>query len=102
MKSIKVILNPVAGRGISARAKFDIEKIFREENLDFDLVCTEGYLHAAKLAEQAKKDGFEIVVAVGGDGTCNEVINGLIAASKNDCRFAILCAISALPLFCSL
>ena len=77
----KIILNPVAGRGYSAKAEPEICKFLKNEGVDFDLVHTERNGHAIELAEQAINDGFEIVVAAGGDGTTNEVINGLMTAS---------------------
>jgi len=42
--------------------------MLREHNLDFDIVLTERPWHAAELAQQAAASGFDIVVAVGGDG----------------------------------
>ena len=81
MKKIKVILNPVAGKGYSGRAEPKIRQYLKEAGLDFDLVRTQKRGHGIELAEQAVKDGFDLVVAAGGDGTTNEVVNGLIAAS---------------------
>lgn len=81
VKTIKVILNPVAGKGFSGRAEPRIRQFLKEAGTDFDLVRTRKRGHAIELAEQAVKDGFETVVAAGGDGTTNEVMNGLIAAS---------------------
>ncbi len=78
---MKVILNPVAGRGYSAKAEPEIRKHLESLKLDYDLVQTREKWHAAELAKQAKRDKFDVVVAVGGDGTTNEVINGLLAAS---------------------
>ena len=50
--------------------------------LDFDLVRTERPWHAAELAQQATQEGYGVVVAVGGDGTANEVLNGLMLAKQ--------------------
>lgn len=81
MGPIKVILNPVAGRGYGSKAEPQIRAYLKEEGLDFDLTRTEGHWHAAELAEEAATAGFEVIVAAGGDGTTNEVVNGLMAAS---------------------
>src|SRR5436305_549771 len=47
--------------------------------VDLRVVHTERRGHAAALAEQAAADGLDVVVALGGDGTVNEVVNGLLA-----------------------
>lgn len=82
-ESTRVILNPAAGRGYGARVEPRLRRLLKAQGLEFDLIRTEGPWHAAELAEHAAKDGFSSVVAVGGDGTANEVINGLMAASTD-------------------
>src|SRR3990172_5360976 len=47
-----------------------------------DRVRTEGPMHAPELSERGAADGYDVVVAVGGDGTANEVINGLMRAQE--------------------
>ena len=47
--------------------------------LKLDVVHTDRRGHAAELAGQAARDGFDLVVVHGGDGTVNEVVNGLLA-----------------------
>jgi len=84
MNPFKIILNPIAGRGYGARSEAEIRRLLEAEGVEFDLVRTEGYWHAARLAEQAVRDGFEIIVAAGGDGTVHEVVNGLMATAKAD------------------
>jgi diacylglycerol kinase (ATP) len=83
MGPIKVILNPIAGRGYGAKVEPELRQLLEAERLEFDLVRTDRPWHAAELAERAAGDGFETVVAAGGDGTSNEVVNGLLAASEN-------------------
>jgi len=82
MGKMRVIFNPIA-RGCGARIEPQLSRLLREEKLDFELVTTAGPGHATELAKQAVSDGFDIIVAAGGNGTCNEVINGLMAASGN-------------------
>lgn len=81
MQPTKIILNPVAGRGRGARVESDLRRHLESEGLGFDLVRTAGRGHAVELAERAVHDGFELIVAAGGDGTTHEVVNGLMAAS---------------------
>lgn len=89
----KIIVNPISGRGAGERSIPLIEQCLREHGLEFDLVRTERPWHAAELAQQACADGYDVVVAVGGDGTSNEVLNGLMSAkpSGNAAAMGVLC-----------
>jgi len=78
----KIIVNPIAGRGAGERAISLVEQTLQSHNLVFDLVRTERPWHAAELAQQACMDGYDVVVAVGGDGTANEVLNGIMLAKQ--------------------
>jgi YegS/Rv2252/BmrU family lipid kinase len=82
MTQHKIIVNPTSGRGAGEPAIPAVEGLLRGLGLSFDLVRTERPWHAAELAQQAALEGYEIVVAVGGDGTANEVLNGLMLAQK--------------------
>lgn len=78
-----IIINPIAGRGAGKKAIPEIESILNKLGIDYDLLITEEPGHAIKLAEEAGGNGYQTVVAVGGDGTANEVINGLMNAANN-------------------
>jgi YegS/Rv2252/BmrU family lipid kinase len=82
MQRMKIILNPVAGKGFGARAKDELDRHLRAVQIDYDLVQTTQRWHAAELAREAADEGYGVVVAAGGDGTTNEVVNGLAAASE--------------------
>jgi YegS/Rv2252/BmrU family lipid kinase len=56
--------------------------MLRSIGLDFDFDLTEGPGHAIELARSAAREGRELVVSVGGDGTVNEVVNGLYCAGS--------------------
>lgn len=71
------IVNPTAGRGRARAAWQRIESLARTLG-DFAVRFTEGPGHARKLAEEAAREGCRRVVCVGGDGTLNEVGNGLV------------------------
>ena len=79
----KIIVNPIAGRGAGERAVPLVEQTLRGCGLNFDLVRTERPWHAAELAQRACAEGYDVVVAVGGDGTANEVLNGLMLAKQS-------------------
>lgn len=82
MTQHKIIANPTSGRGAGEPAIPAVEGLLRGLGLSFDLVRTERPWHAAELAQQASLEGYEVVVAVGGDGTANEVLNGLMQAQQ--------------------
>lgn len=78
---VKIILNPYSGRGEGARAKARLCQALTEAKLNFDLAETNGVGHGIELAREASLAGFTTVVAVGGDGTVSEVMNGLAQAA---------------------
>ncbi len=84
MHTIKIILNPAAAKGKAGRAVPNIRKLMDFYNLSYDLEVTKEVWHASRAAEKAAKQGYAVVVAAGGDGTCNEVINGLMSYSRSE------------------
>lgn len=82
MTRIFLIANPISGRGAGERAIPQIEQALRGRGADFDLARTQRPWHAAELARQAVADRYDLVAGVGGDGTANEVLNGLLLAQE--------------------
>ncbi|HEY50589.1 MAG TPA: diacylglycerol kinase family lipid kinase [Dehalococcoidia bacterium] len=72
-----LIVNPAAGAGKTARKWPHIMARLQSLDLRFDYALTEAPGHARELAKDAVAKGYELVVSVGGDGTINEVVNGL-------------------------
>ena len=88
-----IIVNPMSGRGLGAKAIPQILSELRGGGLDFTLARTERVWHAAELAENAARDVYDVIVCAGGDGTVNEAINGIMKARQNGhplCAFSIL------------
>ena len=84
IKHFSVIFNPTAGKG-NALKKLPIIKHFLEENnLNYKIHITERIGHAITLAEELCNYQGIAVIAAGGDGTVNEVINGLMHAKNNN------------------
>jgi diacylglycerol kinase (ATP) len=77
-----IIVNPAAGRGNGEKFYPLIEKRLTDLGLHFEMIRTHSPGHGIELAEIASKSGSEVVVAVGGDGTSNEVLNGLVRARQ--------------------
>jgi YegS/Rv2252/BmrU family lipid kinase len=89
-----MIVNPAADRGAGERAIPRLEHDLIELGLDYELVRTDHPWQAAALAQQAAEEGCPYVVAVGGDGTANEVLNGLMRAKEGrglDCAMGVVC-----------
>lgn len=76
-----VIINPTARHGETAPLIPVIEKLL-ETTVPHETVLTERPGHAAELARDAT--GFDAIIAVGGDGTAHEVLNGLMARPEAD------------------
>ena len=91
MPKVKVIVNPCAGRGYGKRVVPQIHQCLTDLGVDYDLVFTEAEGHAIELARDASLAGYEIIAAAGGDGTSNEVMNGLMAASNGDPTGTMAC-----------
>jgi len=75
------VVNPVSGRGRGQAVGKEVESLIRHEKLQCEVVYTERPWHAAELAQDAAKH-YDIIVCVGGDGTLNEVVNGIYGTHK--------------------
>ena len=77
-----VIVNPKAGSGKGLKDWPVISNQMYNSNLSFTCVFTEHKYHAVELTVKAVNDGFRNIVAVGGDGTIHEVVNGIFIQKK--------------------
>ncbi len=72
----QVIVNPESNKGRTRKRWGEIRDGLRSFIREFKFEFTEKPLHATEIARQAIKDGTELVIGVGGDGTMNEIANG--------------------------
>jgi len=86
---VKVILNPWADRGRGAKQAAVIQQTAQQYG-GVDLVESERPGHALELARQAADEGYDVVVAAGGDGTISDVVNGLMRGDKGVTRLGII------------
>ena len=82
MNKYKIIANPAARSGSAIKSIPKLEQALLKYGIDYDLVKTNEPLHAIELTRQAIREGYDVVVAAGGDGTSNEVINGIMEAKN--------------------
>ncbi len=80
--TLALVVNPRAGRGRVRLLLPALRTALEELGLDHRVELTRGPWHAAELARQAVREGHRLVVAVGGDGTVHEVVNGLMEAGS--------------------
>ena len=78
-----VIVNPAAQGGMGRRAWPRLAERARDLAIPLDVVFTTRPLEATEIARRAAADGRPLVVALGGDGTVNEVVNGLTASGAS-------------------
>jgi diacylglycerol kinase (ATP) len=76
-RKVKIILNPMADMGNAWRVARDLRSI-TEQHGDVDWSGTVYPGHGIELAKQAGEQGYDMVIAMGGDGTVHEVVNGLM------------------------
>lgn len=76
MKRILVLINPISGSGRGARIAGPLEQALRSRRLDPEIVLTPGPGSAAAIIRDMGSD-FDVVAAVGGDGTISEVAGGI-------------------------
>lgn len=75
------IVNPVAGRGAGAAAILSLERLAQQSGLEYMIRASQSPGHAIALARDLASRA-DVIVAVGGDGTANEVLNGLMQARE--------------------
>ena len=76
IEPVHVILNPTSGEGKGRRVRPELERELARLGVRFTIRETERPGHAVELAHAAAEAGAGTVIAVGGDGTVHEVVNG--------------------------
>ena len=83
MQRFFAIVNPAAGGGRSAKLAGPALARLRQNKLQVDSVASTGPGHAVELAREAYDQGYRQFLAVGGDGTAHEILNGVFASRKS-------------------
>lgn len=77
-KKIVFIMNPISGTASKASIPNLIDSILDKDRFEYEIRTTERAGHASEIASEAKEAHVDIVVAVGGDGTVNEVARAIV------------------------
>ena len=82
-RKVKLILNPMADMGRAWKTANDLRPIAQEFQGELTWSGTVYPTHGIELAKQAAEEGYDLVVAMGGDGTVHEVMNGLMQVPEH-------------------
>ncbi|MFH0865244.1 MAG: diacylglycerol kinase family protein [Bacteroidota bacterium] len=77
-----IIINPHAGNGKGGKDWPLIESCLIKKNISYEFIFTGKKQHAIELSSVAADNGYKKIIAVGGDGTLNEVANGILKSKK--------------------
>jgi len=72
-----VIVNPNAGKRKGEKDWTEISNLLKKHNLSFHSVFTQYSGHAVEITKKSIRNGYRKIIVVGGDGTMNEVVNGV-------------------------
>jgi len=83
------IVNPAAGGGRSAKLAGPALARLREGGIDVDVIASTGAGHAVDLAREGYSQGYRRFIAVGGDGTAHEILNGIFSGGSPQKRISL-------------
>jgi diacylglycerol kinase (ATP) len=89
MERFFAIVNPAAGGGRSAKLAGPALVRLREGGIGVDVIASTGPGHAVDLAREAYTQGYRRFIAVGGDGTAHEILNGVLLSSAMPERISL-------------
>ncbi len=79
-----IIINPKAGKKALRKQRKYLFKVLKEKGLKFEYHVTQYAYHAKEIARELVETGITRIMIMGGDGTTNEVINGIFTANIED------------------
>src|SRR5262249_60069281 len=82
MKKAVGVVNPMAANGSLGKRWPEVQKVLARELGAFEPVTTQGSRDATRLTREALAGGADVVVAIGGDGTTHEVVNGFFDGTR--------------------
>ena len=85
-----LVVNPQSGGGRTGKTFGEMRSAIQRALGEFDVELTQHAGHGIAIARDAARAGRPLVIAVGGDGTFNEVVNGLMQAGTNTTRVGLI------------
>ena len=82
MKKVLLIVNPISGKMKAKASLVDVISVIQSKGMLVTVVLTEYRGHAKELSQSASKQGYDIIICFGGDGTLNETISGIMQSGK--------------------
>ena len=72
-----IIVNPLSGKGLGKKALRSVETVLTGKEIDYEVHMTEHAGHATEIARELSQTPDTVIIAMGGDGSCSEVLNGI-------------------------
>lgn len=83
MNEVFCIVNPTAaGKRVKKRWEKKVIPLFNKYNIEYEYQFTECHQHATEIAREKSNEGYGTICSVGGDGTCNQIANGILTSDK--------------------
>lgn len=79
MERVHVIVNPFSARGKTEDRWYFIKDLIKHYFKEFKFIFTEKPFQATEIVRELLKDGFDLIIGIGGDGTINEIANGFFS-----------------------
>ena len=83
MKKYLIVFNPNAANGAAAKRVGPIRDLLGAKGISCDFELTREPLHAISISKEGCGTGYSGIIAAGGDGTANEVLNGIMASATD-------------------
>lgn len=77
-----VAINPMAGGGKAKKNWGEISQLLKQMGIEFDFAFSRQHAHLISLVREAVRSGYRKIIAIGGDGTANEAINGICTQNE--------------------
>ncbi len=90
-KKLLVIINPISGVGKQKKIESVLESHLDHSRYDYDIRYTEYAHHAIVIVSEACTQDYDAIIAVGGDGSVNDAVSGMVKANSNKILGVIPC-----------